>query len=197
MRLLMITATALAVSGPAWARQVEVTQHVSYTTSADIDQKALGVQDLTMEGALTWGAQVTYFLTTHLGVGALWTYQSSALRMSTTSATAELFDMTVSQLHATVAYQFRDAGALLRPFVFGGVGATSFSASGLQDESKASWTVGGGLKWFVQRHVGLEVQARYKPTELRDRSSAICDPFGFCQGSLKHLDVGAGAVLRF
>jgi hypothetical protein len=77
------------------------------------------------------------------------------------------------------------------------VGATSFSAADLEDETKASWTVGGGLKWFVQRHVGFTAHARDKPTELRDTSSEVCDPFGFCQGTLKHLDVAAGAIVRF
>jgi hypothetical protein len=57
--------------------------------------------------------------------------------------------------------------------------------------------VGGGLKWFVQEHVGLKGQARYTPTQLHDTSSSVCDPFDFCQGSLKHLEFGGGVVFRF
>ena len=64
-------------------------------------------------------------------------------------------------------------------------------------EPIASWTVGGGLKWFLQEHVGLKGQARYKPTELNDTSSNVCSPFGFCQGSLKNLEFAGGVVFRF
>jgi hypothetical protein len=62
---------------------------------------------------------------------------------------------------------------------------------------KVSWTVGGGLKWFVQEHVGLKGHARYKPTELHDAESSVSDPFGFCQRSLKSLEFAGGAVFRF
>jgi outer membrane protein W len=188
---------ALAVATPVAAQQIEVTPLVSYTSAVGLEQTAAGVEDLTIEGALTWGAQATYFVTPRLGVGAQWTYESTGLRMTTSSSSAELFRMTTSQLHAQVVYQFGDAAALLRPFVFGGVGATAFSAQDLDSETKPSWTVGGGVKWFVQRHVGVAAQARYKPTVLHDTSSQVCDPFGFCQGTLNHVDVGVGAVLRF
>ena len=193
----VVLALALACATPAAAQEIEVTPLVSYTSGVGLEQTAVGVQDLTIEGALTWGAQATYFLTPHLGVGAQWTYQSTGLRMTTISSSTELLRMTTSQLHAEIVYQFRDAAAFLRPFVFGGLGATSFSAPDLENETKASWTVGGGLKWFVQRHVGVAAQVRYKPTVLHDTSSEVCDPFGFCQGALNHVDVGVGAVFRF
>jgi len=32
---------------------------------------------------------------------------------------------------------------------------------------------------------------------LNDASSDFCDPFGFCQGSLKQFEILGGVVLRF
>jgi hypothetical protein len=194
---LLLTLICVAAAAPASARQLELTPLASFSTSAQIDQTAATVDDLTINRGFTWGAQGTYFVTTHLGVEALWAYQSTVMSMSTNSGTSDLFTMNTNQIHGNMVYQFRDGLAVLRPFVFGGIGATLFSAPDLESETKASWTVGGGLKWFVQQHVGLKAQARYTPTELSDTSATVCDPFGFCQGSLKKLEFAGGAVFRF
>jgi outer membrane protein W len=185
------------VSVPAAAQQLELTPLVGYATSAAIDQTAVGVQDLAVDGGVTWGGQGTYFLTEHVGVEGLWMYQSTGVRISTTSGSTELFHMTANQLHGRAVYQFRDVSAAVRPFVSGGLGATLFGADDLERETKVSWDVGGGVKWFVQRHVGLRLEARYKSTELHDASSTFCGPFGFCQDRLQHIDIGGGAVFRF
>jgi hypothetical protein len=193
----LVTLALLAVASPAWARQIEITPLASYTTSAEIDRTAAGVDDLTISRGFTWGAQGTYFVSTHLGFEVLWAYQSTVLSMSTRAGDGALFSMDTHQILGNVVYQFRGSLAALRPFIFGGGGTTMFSAPDLESESKASWTVGGGLKWFVQEHVGLKGQARYKPTELHDTASSVCDPFGFCQESLKNVEFAGGAVFRF
>ena len=193
----IVTLALVFAASPAWARQIEITPLASFTTAAEIDQTAVNVDDLSIGRGFTWGAQGTYFVSTHLGFEVLWAYQSTVLSMSTRSGDGALFSMETNQVHGNVVYQFRDRVASLRPFIFGGVGTTIFSAPDLERESKASWTLGGGLKWFVQEHVGLKGQARYKPTELQDSAASVCDPFGFCQGSLKHLEFAGGVVFRF
>ena len=77
------------------------------------------------------------------------------------------------------------------------LGATFLSATDLESETKLSWAAGGGLKWFPSKRVGARVQARYAPTVLGDSSSDVCDPFGFCQGSLHQFEFMGGLVLRF
>jgi opacity protein-like surface antigen len=194
---LLLTLICVAAAVPASARQLEITPLASFSTAAEIDQTAATVDDLSISRGFTWGAQASYFVTTHLGVEALWAYQSTVMSMSADSGTSDLFSMKTNQIHGNVVYQFRDGLAVVRPFVFGGIGATLFSAPDLESETKASWTVGGGLKWFVQPHVGLKAHARYTPTELSDTSATVCDPFGFCQGSLTKLEFAGGAVFRF
>jgi hypothetical protein len=187
----------LAASSPAAAQHLEFTPLVSYTTPASIDQTAAGVDEMYVGRGISWGGQATYFVSDHLGLEVLWMYQSTSLLMSTASATADVFDMTTNQLHGNVVYQFGQTGASMRPFIFGGLGATFLDDPDLDGETKPSWTVGGGLKWFLHEHVGLKVQGRYKPTALRDASSDFCSPFGFCQGLLNHFEVAGGTVFRF
>jgi opacity protein-like surface antigen len=94
-------------------------------------------------------------------------------------------------------YQLGSDGAGFRPFLTAGLGATRFSASDLESETKLSWALGAGLKWFRSARLGARLHARYNPTHLNDDSSDFCDPFGFCQGWLQQFEVMGGVVMRF
>ena len=106
--------------------------------------------------------------------------------------------MTVRQLHGNVRPPFRGRDARLRPFVFAGLGATFFSADDLESETKFSFGLGGGVKYFPWKAIGVRGHFRYKPTMLNDEDAGrFCDPFGFCQGSLQQIEFAVGAVVRF
>src|SRR4029450_5459826 len=94
-------------------------------------------------------------------------------------------------------YQFGDGGARWRPFVFGGAGATFFTAPDLDAATKASFGLGGGVKYFPWGTVGLRGQFRHKPTLLNeDLEDGPCTPFGFCQGPWQPIEFSGGVVIR-
>jgi outer membrane protein W len=198
MRRVVALGLVLAAT-PASAQTLEVSPLVTggYTTSAAIDKKTVLVQDLEVAGGFTWGGEAAYFVSDHLGFEGLWTQQRTEMTMTTTSGSARLFDMKVGQLHGNVVYQLGGGNASIRPFVFAGLGAAFFSADDLDNETKLSWTLGGGIKWFPLAKVGARAHVRYKPTRLNDTSSSVCDPFGFCQASLPQTEFAGGLVLRF
>jgi outer membrane protein W len=188
----------LMAPSPARAQSWEASGLFGFTPSATIDQRASELSDADIRGGITWGLQGARFFTPSLGAEVLWTQQASAFEVGTSDGTADLFTMTVRQLHGNVVYQFGRAGAKWQPFVFGGLGATFFTADTVESETKLSLDVGGGVKFFLSRLVGARVHVRYKPTFLNDSSSdTFCDPFGFCQGVLQQIEFTAAAVLRF
>ena len=64
--------------------------------------------------------------------------------------------------------------------------------------SKFSFGLGGGVKYFPWKTLGLRGQIGYKPTLLKDEGAGdYCDPFGFCQGTLHQFELGAGVIVRF
>jgi opacity protein-like surface antigen len=106
--------------------------------------------------------------------------------------------MTVQQLQGNAVYHVGRSGSRLQPFAFAGLGATFFSAADLQSETKFSWGVGGGVKFFPCEGLGFRGHFRYKPTMLDDEDAGdFCDPFGFCQGTLQQIEIAAGGVVRF
>jgi opacity protein-like surface antigen len=187
----------LLAASPAFAQRTELSLLGGYTTSSDIDKKTFGIQTLEVQGSFTWGLTAGHFFSDHVGAEVSWAQQQSALVIGTSAGSAPLFDMKVGLLQGSFVYQFGAAEARLKPFVLAGLGATFLSAQDLESETKLSWAVGAGLKWLPSRRVGARLQGRYAPTQLNDSSSTVCDPFGFCQGSLHQFELLGGLVLRF
>jgi opacity protein-like surface antigen len=188
----------LTPSASAGAQSWEVSGLAGYTPSVALDRRAPELNELDVRGGFTWGVQAARSLTPHWGAEVLWTQQSSAQQTATESGTTELFTMTVRQLHGNVVHNFGAVDARLRPFVFGGVGATFFSADDFESETKLSFGLGGGVKYFPWKAIGVRGHFRYKPTMLNDEDAGdFCVPFGFCQGSLQQVEFAAGAVVRF
>lgn len=200
----VVVAVALAWSitsisiPPAEAQGLEVSGLLGYTSSVDLDRQAPQLDDVTLRGGLTWGVQGGWLFTPHWGVELLWTRHKSGLEIDTGEDTAELFDFNADLLHGNVLYHFGDERAPLRAFVFAGAGATIFSADDLQHETKLSFGLGGGVKYFPWRSIGLRGHIRYHPTLLDDEDSEpFCAPFGFCQNGLRQVEVAGGVVFRF
>jgi len=188
----------LALSAPASGQSWEASGLLGYVPSVGLDRQAPELTQLNIRGGFTWGLQGGHLFTPHWGAELLWMQQGSALRLGTEAGATNLFTMTIRQLQGNLLYHFGNRETKLRPFVFGGMGATFFSADDLESETKFSFGLGGGVKYFPWKSIGVRASFRYAPTTLNDDETvAFCDPFGFCQGSLNQIEFAVGAVVRF
>ena len=188
----------LALSAPGRAQSWEVSGMAAFTPPANLDRQAPELTSLKIRGGFTWGVLVSRSFTPHWSAEGSWSHQSSALQLETRAGSADLFTMSVSQWHGNAVRQFGAAGSRLRPFLFAGLGATFLSAYNLETETKLSFGLGAGVKYFAWNTVGLRGHIRYKPTLLNDDTAGrYCDPFGFCQGALHQFELAAGAIVRF
>jgi hypothetical protein len=198
-RLAAIVAVALFCgAASAQAQTWEAAGLAGMTPAVTLDRQAPELDGLSIAGGFTWGVQVARFFSPHFGAEVAWTEQQSALEVETAGGTADLFTLTVRQLHGNAVYRFGAEDARVQPFVFGGLGATFFGADDVPSETKLSLGFGGGVKYFLWSSVGVKGQLRYKPTFLNDESAGdFCDPFGFCQNTLRQVEFMAGVVMRF
>lgn len=193
-----IVVCLLSISAGASAQSWELGGVAGFTPSVSLEQQAPELSDLRIRGGFTWGIEATHFFTPNWGAEVIWQQQASALEAETPGGAADLYRLTMAQLQADVVYQFGDAAARWKPFVFGGAGATFFAAKDLESSTKPSFGFGGGVKYFPWATIGLRAQFRYKPTLLNDdNNTAICEPFGYCQGSLRPIELTAGVIIRF
>lgn len=194
----VVAMALLAASASAHAQSWEVSGLAAFTASAGLDNRAPELSELNIAGGFTWGIQGARLFGPRWGAELLWTQQGSALKVGTDAGSSDLFTMTIRQLQGDVVYHLGAADARLRPFVFGGLGATFFSADDLESETKFSFALGAGVKYFRWNAIGIRGHFRYKPTMLNDEDAAgFCDPFGFCQGTLSQIEFAGGAIVRF
>jgi hypothetical protein len=185
-------------SGSASAQSWEMSGFAGFTPAVGLERRAPELTDLDLRGGFTFSFQAARFVTPHWSVEAVFSQQASALEAGTPDGSAELYGITLVRLHANLVYVFGADGARLRPFVFGGGGATHFSARDLESATKASFGLGGGVRYFPWAPIGLRAQLHYKPAWLNDDpESNLCEPFGFCQAWLQPIEITAGVIIRF
>jgi hypothetical protein len=197
MKRTLLFALTMSMAPSLWAQGTEISLLGGFTPSADIERKAAEIKDLKLASGPTFGGALTHFFSPHVGAEISFAQQQSALALTTSTDTGDLFDVNIGRLQGSVVYQFGAEGARVRPFLFGGLGATFLSASYLESETKLAWSAGAGVRWFPGKKTGVRLHVRYNPTRLNDANSDYCDPFGFCQDSLKQFELMAGLVLRF
>jgi hypothetical protein len=202
MRLLLFTPLVLvlsATSAQAQSTTWELSALAGYVFPVELERQADEVDTTRIGGGVTWSFQAARFFTQNLAAEVSWTDQpSSAYQVEVGGVTSEFFAMSIGHLDGSVVYEFGAADARLRPFVFGGLGATFFRARDIPMETKLSAGLGGGAKLFPWPNIGLRGQIRYRPIWMNDEDSlTFCDPFGFCQSTLRQFEFAGGVTFRF
>jgi opacity protein-like surface antigen len=193
-----LAAVVLSHAGLAQAQSWEASMLAGYTPSTGLERRAPELDQLDVAAGFTFGAQVARALSPRWSAELLWTQHHSALDAETEGGANHLFTFSVDNFHANAVRHLAGPDAKLRPFLFGGLGASLFSGGGLPSETKFSWGIGGGVKYFPRGSIGVRGQARYKPVVLNDGGSGdFCDPFGFCQGWLNQVELAGGITVRF
>jgi Outer membrane protein beta-barrel domain len=159
----------------------------------------------------SWGFNVGFLIGDGAEVGFLFGHEFSTLQISGTND-LELGDLSIKNYHGYFAYNFGESDAPLRPFVFGGLGATSFGSvdfqtinrSGtIEGESQFSTTWGAGVKFLANGRFGGRFHLRITPTYIKtDSVGWWCDPYWGCYlvGDAQYsnqIEFAGGIVARF
>jgi len=179
----VIALTIVAIAAPTFSQEkrVEINPFFGYTFSdgVTVDPIAIGGQiynEVIPQSGMAFGIGFGVFVNENMEVGFLWARQDSVLEGKGTETT-EFADMNVSNYHAIFTYNFGEEDAKARPFVFGGLGATSYSpGEDISGETQFSSTWGGGVKAYASPNVGFSVMARLTPTYIKS------DPAGYWCG---------------
>jgi opacity protein-like surface antigen len=196
-----IAVCALVVLGsraPAYAQtpHVEVSGFAGWTFSDGVSaDNAVVAGDgniydrVDPKDSASYGFSVGALVGPHNEVGFMFGQQMSKLVLGGTND-RELGDMTISTYHGYFGYNFGEADAHVRPFVFGGLGATSTGdvnatvlgqAHSISGSTKFSTTWGGGVKFFPNPRFAVRAAVRWTPTYVKsDAAGYWCDPYWGC-----------------
>src|SRR5262245_34488660 len=137
------------------------------------------------KNSFTWGLGGGALLNDNAEVGFLFGQQLSTLQASGTNS-VDVGDMTINRYHGYFAYNFLDPRSPARPYVFGGLGATNFSAVEYTRLSGQPGTIGGltrfsstwgaGVKVYANPRVGARFGVQWTPTYIKsDAVGWWCD----------------------
>lgn len=215
----MAASFALLLAPAGWAQDTrfEISGNAGWTFSDGVSGDPILAGDgniydrLDPQDAFSFGFTLGYFVTPSVSLEFRWDRQSTKLEAGGTTTT-EIADFDVDNYHGGVAYHFGEEDAQVRPFLFIGLGATSygnveFSALGqprtIDGDTRFSGSASLGLKLYPGRSAGLRLEARWTPTYIKsDAEGWWCDPFYGCYvvGDAQYanqFEFTGGITLRF
>ena len=162
----------------AWAQKVEITPFVGLRLGGDFEDDGGDFfdPDFEVDESSSYGLNLGFALSRSFQIELFWSHQESELVSDEGFFLGDvpITDLDVDYLHAGVLYQW--APGQLRPFVTASLGITEFSPDNrqLEDETRFSASVGGGLKIFFNKTFGLRFEARVLTTVI-DEDDDFCD----------------------
>jgi opacity protein-like surface antigen len=187
----------------------EVTPFVGYETSGSFPLNAspsgVFVNDLRVDGAISFGTFLGYSLSPNLQAEFMWDRNPTSYSAQPLPHAPyfKAYDSTVDQYQFGFLYALFGEDHKLRPYVAGSLGFThEFNSGGNPSRTDFSYTLGGGVKYDLSRHVALRGDARYMPTYANSSQELFCDPFFGCYtahvSNYQHRgNFVAGIALRF
>lgn len=184
---------------------VELTLFGGYRTDGDLDPDDpfddIFASELTVEGADVFGASLGVPLSDHWVLDFYYSFQDTELveQGGLFEPDLDVSDIDVTYIQAGVQYQWTPGQ--LRPYIVAGLGAAILdpSASFLDEETRLSASVGGGLKVFLADHFGIRIESRALWADIDDEDfdDRCCRRRDRSSDDLFQLEATAGIIIKF
>jgi hypothetical protein len=217
-RIAFAACALMLASAPAFAQKGEVGVFAGWVFADGVSGNAVlvpgvGTFDrIDPKDSFGWGFDVGVFVGPNAEVGFMYSQQPTKLEAGGTT-TKEIGDLSTHTYHGVFTYNFGPGDSKIRPYVFGGLGGTSFGdvnytrANGVSGTisglSRFSTTWGAGVKVYGSNHVGGRFGIRLTPTYIKsDAAGWWCDPYWGCYlvGNAQYanqVDINGGVTFRF
>jgi len=216
-RIAFAACALMLASAPAFAQKAELGVTFGWVISDGVDFGSSVVAPggvysrVDPKDSFGWGIDLGFFVGPNAEVGFLYGQQLSKLEVSGTKI-VDVGDMTISTYHGTFTYNFGAHDAAVRPYLMGGLGATSFGSvdyvgnrgpGTINSSTRFSTTWGAGAKFYGASKVGARVGVLWTPTYISSEAAGYwCDPYWGCYlvGNAKYsnqLEFQGGVTFRF
>ena len=221
-RIAFVTICSTLVAVSAWAQRTEGSVNIGYGANDGISSESRflfgQVYDTAGVGnGTSYNVTLGVFATRGIEFEFLFARQDTDLSADGPGGTLPITRTAVYNYMGNVVYNWGDEDSVLRPFVFGGLGATHYSFGEFllpqplqsrrfridDSETRFSSTIGGGLKFYFTRYVGAKVAVRVTPTYVTSTPGGVwCDPFYGCwpitdDHYSTQFDTSVGVTFRF
>lgn len=185
----------------------ELSPFVGYETSGSYPVTSISgnIDQLRLNDSFAFGTFLDYNLTENFQPEFMWDHNNTSYSAHNvlTDSYFNAYHSDVDQFQFGGIYMLRSSEVRLRPYVGSSVGFTHESNSnGNSDRTVFSWSIGGGVKYGLSRHIALRGDIRYLPTYGSSSVGTYCDPFFGCYNATVHnylnrANMVGGIVFKF
>jgi hypothetical protein len=176
--VLFVWCLALPLCAPAEgeALSLEVTPSIGYRLGGEFEDETTG-ETVDLDEAPSYGLILSLNLDEHSQLELFWSHQETSLEDDGLFSGAAILDLDVDYLHFGGTYIVD--GELVRPFVVASMGVTHMNPEqgGFDSETRFSAALGGGIRLFFTRHIGLRFEGRGFVTFIDSDSAVFCRDF--------------------
>ena len=190
----------VSVATESMGQQFEITPFAGYRFGGDFQDSGTGF-GLDIDDSESYGVVLGMSVSPETQVEFLYSHQATEIKPTGPFSAASLTNLDMDYYHFGGTYIW-DHKKDLRPFIQATLGATHLNPdrAGLGSETRFSFGIGGGVKYFFTKHLGLRLDARALGTVLNSNSAIFCS--GGCtiavQGStLWQFEGGLGVIFAF
>ncbi len=192
--LVLFPASALARGG------IEITPYAGYRFGGEFEDGDSG-EKLKLEDAPAWGLAVDFDYGKNGQIGFLYSHQSTKFRDENILPDNTQLDIDFDYLQFNSTYLFD--GTHTRPYIAGGLGMAYLKPDypGFNSTTRFSFSLGGGLKWYANKNLGIRFDVRGFGTILESGTAVFCAN-GACNihvtgGGVFQLETSLGVIFRF
>ena len=216
-RIGVLIAAFILIAASVSAQGVEASVSVGYSASEGVSTSRgplLGqaYDRLNVVSGGTFNFTFGVFLSEQAEVEFLYGRQSSRLDAEGAAPTLQVSEMNINHYMGNFVYNLGTHDTKVRPYFFGGFGATNFAFGGnlltgstgsIPNDTQLSTNWGGGVKIMFAPNVGAKLGLRWTPTYMGSSTDGIwCDPFYGCwpvgqHHNVNQFETAGGVVIRF
>ncbi len=160
-----------APQAPAEEKQwrVELTPLLGYVTGGTLKDEITN-QELKLDDSNAFGIK----LNIRAGDQATWEIQYARQKTQTATLALPLIDVTIEKIEFGGTYEISPEPT--RPYVAATIGISRFEPQNatFRDDSYFSFSVGGGVKFFSDRQVGINIDARWMGAVIDENTDIFC-----------------------
>ena len=190
----------------------EVTPFVGFETSGSYPVNLTSggaitdpINKLRVNEASSYGTFLDYNLTENFQAEFMWDRNNTSYsaRRVIDGTYFKAFNSDIDQFQFGGNYTLLGSEHRFRPYLAASVGFTHDSnGGGNSNRTEFSYSLGGGAKYYVSRHIGLRGDIRYMPTYGSSSYGTYCDPFFGCYSAkvanfLNRGNFVGGIIFRF
>jgi len=179
--ILITLAIVTLVPTAVYAQQFEITPFIGYRFGDDFRDYYTGTR-FDLKDSESYGFTFDYSIDFDTQFEFLWGHQETNINVTGVGTPTGRFPLDVDYFHIG-GIQLFDTGDT-RPFMVGTLGATHINPeeNGYSSDTRFSFGLGGGVKFFPTDHIGVRLDGRVYATYVGGSGGVFCGPYGCTYG---------------